>query len=34
MQQMMMKLLTNPKTAAYMQDPAFVQKLTAIQQNP
>lgn len=34
MQQMMMKLLTNPKTAPYMQDPAFVQKLQAIQQNP
>ena len=31
---MMMKLLTNPKTAAYMQDPSFVQKLQMIQTNP
>lgn len=31
---MMMKLMTNPKTAAYMQDPSFVAKLQAIQQNP
>ena len=29
-QQMMMKLMTNPKTAGYMQDPAFVAKLQAI----
>lgn len=26
-QQMFMKLLSNPKTAGYMKDPAFVQKL-------
>jgi len=34
MQQAMGKLLTNPETAAYFQDPEFVKKLTAIQKNP
>ena len=33
-QQMFMKLLSNPKTAGYMKDPAFVQKLQLIQTNP
>jgi hypothetical protein len=31
---MFKKLLLNPKTAGYMKDPAFVQKLQAIQTNP
>jgi len=34
MSQMLGKLMTNPKTAAYMKDPEFVQKLMAIQKNP
>lgn len=34
MQQAFGKLLSNPETAAYFQDPEFVQKLTAIQKNP
>lgn len=34
MQQAFAKLLTNPETAAYFQDPEFMKKLTAIQKNP
>ena len=33
-QQMMMKLMMNPKTREYMKDPSFMQKLQAIQTNP
>merc|ERR1712166_980839 len=33
-QQFLMQLLTNPKTAAYLQDPDFIAKLQEIQQNP
>ena len=33
-QQFLMSLLSNPKTAAYFQDPDFLQKLKEIQQNP
>ena len=32
--QMFMKLLQNPKTAGYLKDPAFVQKLQMMQTNP
>lgn len=34
MQNALGKLLTNPETAQYFQDPEFVKKLTAIQKNP
>lgn len=34
MQQAFGKLLSNPETAAFFQDPEFVKKLTAIQKNP
>eukprot|EP00331_Platyophrya_macrostoma_P030711 CAMPEP_0176453916 /NCGR_PEP_ID=MMETSP0127-20121128/29553_1 /TAXON_ID=938130 /ORGANISM="Platyophrya macrostoma, Strain WH" /LENGTH=586 /DNA_ID=CAMNT_0017842927 /DNA_START=12 /DNA_END=1772 /DNA_ORIENTATION=+ len=34
LQQLIGKLITNPKTAGYMKDPAFVQKLMSIQKNP
>jgi stress-induced-phosphoprotein 1 len=34
MQQAFGKLLSNPETAAYFQDPEFVKKITAIQKNP
>lgn len=33
-QQILMKLLTNPETSGYLQDPEFVKKLTDLQKNP
>lgn len=33
-QQMLTKLIADPETASYLQDPEFIQKMTALQKNP